>query len=67
MSDDVLTQVVSGIKNSPVRVSLQLDESTDVSNMSHLLVFVRYVEEATLCDEFLFCAKLELNTYLSIE
>lgn len=44
MSDDVLNQVVSAVKASPIRVSLQLDESTDVANVSQLIVFVRFVE-----------------------
>ena len=31
MSRDILQQVIADIKDSPVNVSLQLDESTDVS------------------------------------
>ncbi|KAK8389755.1 hypothetical protein O3P69_009033 [Scylla paramamosain] len=34
MSDDILEQVVAEIKASPVKISLQVDESIDVSNCS---------------------------------
>ena len=37
-----------------------LDESIDVSNMSQLFVFVRYVEDMSIQDEFLFYKKLRL-------
>ena len=45
MSEDILQQVIADIKSTPIKVSLQLDESTDVSSCSQLLVFVRYVRE----------------------
>ena len=45
MSEDILQQVIADIKSSPIKVSLQLDESTDVSSCSQLLVFARYVKE----------------------
>ena len=32
MSAGILEQVVADIKTSPVKISLQMDESTDVSN-----------------------------------
>ena len=35
ISEGILDQVVFGIKASPVKISIQLDESTDVSNCSH--------------------------------
>ena len=40
MREDILQQVIADVKASPIRVSLQLDESTDVSLCSQLLVFV---------------------------
>ena len=36
--------------------SLQLDESTDISNMAILLVYVRYEYEGEFKEEFLFSA-----------
>ncbi|XP_064118974.1 protein FAM200C-like [Macrobrachium nipponense] len=42
--------------------ALQLDESTDVSSDSQLLVFTRYVYERKFKEEFLFCQPLETTT-----
>jgi hypothetical protein len=44
MSKDILAQVVADLITSPAKFSLQLDETTDVSNISQLAVFVRYVK-----------------------
>ncbi|GAA6077220.1 protein ZBED8-like isoform X1 [Tachysurus ichikawai] len=44
MSKDILAQVVADLISSPAKFSLQLDETTDVSNLSQLAVFVRYVK-----------------------
>ena len=41
MSDDILAQVVADLISSTAKFSLRLDESTDVSNLSQLVVFVR--------------------------
>jgi len=62
MSQDITTQVVSEMKQSPAKISMQIDESTDVSNHSQLLVFVRYVHERCIKEEFLFCERLETTT-----
>ena len=62
MSEDILQQVIADIKSSPIKVSLQLDESTGVSSYSQLLVFVRYVKEKEVEEEFLFCEPLTTTT-----
>ena len=62
MSEDILQQVVADVKASPIKVSLQLDESTDVSSCSQLLVFVRYVKDKEVVEEFLFCTPLKTTT-----
>lgn len=64
MSSNVLQQVVDELKAPPFPFSMQLDESTDVSHCSQLLVFVRYVHNATktMKEEFLFCNSLTLTT-----
>ena len=61
MSIDVKEQVLTEIKSSPL-FSFQLDESTDVSSCSQLLVFVRYINSGDIKDEFLFCSALETTT-----
>ena len=62
MSPDIREQVVVEIRSSPSRISLQLDESTDVSNFSQLLVFSRYIHEGDLKEEFLMCESLASTT-----
>ena len=43
LSQNILTQVANAITQSPAEISVQIDKSTEVSNHSQLLVFVRYV------------------------
>ena len=62
MSLDILEQVVSEIRESPVGFAIQLDESRDGVNCSQLLVFVRYVGKEGLKDEFLFNAAFKTTT-----
>ena len=61
MSDDIKSKVLSKIDFSPV-FALQLDETTDVSNLSQLLVYVRYVADERINEEFLFCQPLETTS-----
>ena len=62
MSEDILEQVIADIKTSLVTISLQLDESTDVSNCSQLIAVVRYVKKKKIEESFLFCQSLETTT-----
>lgn len=62
MSCDILDQIDQEIKGSPICISLQLDESTDVSNMSQLIVYTRYIKDGEIKDEFLFCETLQTTT-----
>ena len=63
MADDIKQQVVEELRSTPLGLfSIQLDESTDVAGCAQLLVFVRYVHELELKDEFLFCHALESTT-----
>ena len=62
MCEDILQQVITDVKASPIKVSLQLHESTDVSLCSQLLVFARYVKEKEVVEEFLFCEPLKTTT-----
>jgi hypothetical protein len=61
MSKDILAQVVADLISSPAKFSLQLDETTDVSNLSQLVVFVRYVKDGVI-KYFLFCKPLTTTT-----
>ena len=55
MSDDILAQIVSDLISSPAKFSFQLDENTDVTSLSQLAVFVRYVKEDVIKEDFLLC------------
>ena len=43
MSKDILKQVISDIKPSSTKISLQLDISIDVSNCSQFIALVRHL------------------------
>ncbi|XP_075712853.1 protein FAM200C-like [Rhinoderma darwinii] len=63
MSKDILTQVVANLISSPAKFSLQLDETTDVSNLSQLAVFVRYVKDDVMKEDFFyFFVRTELQS-----
>ena len=53
-SDDILAQIVLDLISSPAKFSLQLDETTGVASLSQLAVFVRYVKEDVIKEDFLF-------------
>ena len=61
LAEDMQEQLLVKIRESPV-FSIQLDESTDVSNLSQLMVFVRYVHDRTIEEDFLFCQPVALTT-----
>ncbi|XP_023216822.1 zinc finger BED domain-containing protein 5-like, partial [Centruroides sculpturatus] len=61
MSVDVKEQILNEIKVSPL-FSFQVDESTDISSCSQLLVFVKYIHSDDIKEEFLFCSELETTT-----
>ena len=58
MSKDILAQVVADLISSPAKFSLQLDETTDVSNLSQLAVFVRYVKGDLIKEDFFYFVSL---------
>lgn len=63
MADNVKSQVLLKITSSPL-FAIQLDESTDVANLSQLLVFVRYLNnvDRKIEEDFLFCKPLETTS-----
>ena len=65
MSENIKSKVISKINSSPV-FALQLDETTDVSNLSQLLVYIRYVASERINEEFLFCQPLETTSKAAI-
>uniref|UniRef100_UPI00358E7D1C protein FAM200C-like n=1 Tax=Myxine glutinosa TaxID=7769 RepID=UPI00358E7D1C len=62
LSEDILDQVISDIRASPLKISIQLDESTDVSSCCQLITLVRYVNDGAVKEDFLFCEDLKTST-----
>ena len=62
MNNEILAQIVSDLISSPAKFSLQLDETTNVSNLSHFAVFMRYMKEDVKRKIFLFCQPLITTT-----
>ena len=50
------------LKASPFPFSMQLDESTNVSQCAQLLAYVRYMHADAIKEEFLFCEPLFEST-----
>ena len=57
LSSDILD-----IKASPLKISLQMDKTTDIENCSQLIALVRYVHDGTIMKHFLFCKDLKRTT-----
>ena len=55
IANDILSQLIAQIQDSPCRISLQFDETTDIKSISQLVEYVIFVEESTIVEEFLFC------------
>jgi hypothetical protein len=58
ISFSILKYVVKELAASPFPFSMQLNEATDFSQCSQLLIFVRYVNADAIKEEFLFCESL---------
>ena len=57
MADDIKTQMLEKVRSSPF-FAIQCDETTDVSQCSQLLVYVRFIRNGTL-EEMMLCCPLE--------
>ena len=64
MSQDIKCQLIDRVKRG--KYVLQLDESTDVSGLAQLIVFVRYIANGKLEEELLMCVTLS-GTYTGEE
>ena len=62
MSDDILVKIVSDLISSPAKFSLQLNETTDVASLSQIAVFVRYVKEDVIKEDFFILSVSKTST-----
>ena len=58
MADDIKTQMLEKVRSSPF-FAIQCDETTDVSQCSQLLVYVRFIGNGILEEEMMLCCPLE--------
>ncbi|XP_066961776.1 protein FAM200C-like [Macrobrachium rosenbergii] len=61
LAENVREQVISSVKKSK-EFAIQLDETTDVSSNSQLMVYIRYRGSDEIEEEMLLCSPLELRT-----
>ncbi|XP_035211130.1 protein ZBED8-like [Stegodyphus dumicola] len=61
MSFDIKNQLIYAIKIAGL-FSIQLDETTDVSNDAQLMVYVRYPGLTDIQEDFLFCKSMSTKT-----
>ena len=52
MSSGIIIQLISVVASPALPFAIQLDESTDVANLSQLLVYIRYVSGASIKEDF---------------
>lgn len=63
MREDFLDQIISRLKALPERFSIQLDDSTDCSNLAQLICFVRFAKRGEgLKENFLCCVPITKTT-----
>lgn len=61
MASNVNEQLLVRVKNSDF-FAIQLDESTDVINYTQLMVYVRYIFQTKVEEDYLFCEALSIRT-----
>jgi len=62
ISDYIEDQLINRLKSCSMFAIQLLDESTDVAELSILLVFVRYIFETSIEEDLLLCTPLDTNT-----
>jgi hypothetical protein len=60
ISENVHSRLILRLKSTEM-FALQLDESTDFTDKSHLLTFVRYEHEKYVIEDLLFCKEVIHN------
>ena len=62
IANDILSQLITQIHDSPCKISLQFEEITDIKLISQLVAYVKFVKENAIVDEFLFCQEMKERT-----
>lgn len=61
MSSDIAANVAEKLKDSR-KYALQLDESTDISNNCQLLIYMRFVDDGNIIEQFYSCKEMPSTT-----
>ena len=62
IANDILSELIAQIQDSPCRISLEFDETMDIKSISQLVAYVRLVKENAIVDKFLFCQEMKRRT-----
>ena len=62
IANDILNWLIASIQDSPCRISLQFDKTTDIKSISQLVAYERFVKENAIVEEFLFCQEVKERT-----
>ena len=62
IANDILSQLIAQIEDSPCRISLQFDETMDTKSISQLVAYMKFVTENAIVDKFLFCQEMKERT-----
>ena len=58
MSDNIEQQMTAIFQTNSVQFALQVDESTDVARLAQLMVFIRFIHNDKITEEFFCCLEL---------
>ena len=62
ISEDIQQQMKNIFKDKDVMFALQLDESTGIGGLSQLLVFMRFIHNEKIIEQFLCCQEMIMRT-----
>lgn len=60
MSNDITEQLIKILENKSF--ALQLDEGTDISKKAQILIYIKFIKDNQLHQEFLDCIELKTTT-----
>ena len=62
IANDIFSQLIAQIQDSPNKIGLQFDETTDIKSINLSVVYMRSVKENAIVDESLFCQEMKEKT-----
>ena len=66
IANDILSQLIAQNQDSPCRISLQFDKTTDIKSVSQLVAYMRCVKVNAIVNEFLFGQEMKERTRIKI-